>query len=63
MLGVKRTVRCWQVPDPLGNIEQMLIERRPFYARADYEIPTTGLSIKAVTDKIIEIFQQSLHSR
>ena len=52
-----------QAPDPLGNIEQMLIERRPFYARADYEIPTTGLSIKAVADKIIGIFEQSLHSR
>lgn len=52
-----------QAPNPLGHIEQMLIERHPFYARADYEIPTTGLSIKAVTDKIIEIFQQSLHSR
>ena len=52
-----------QAPNPLGHIEQMLIERRPFYARADYEISTTGLSIKAVTDKIIEIFQQNLHLR
>ena len=51
-----------QAPNPLSKIEQMLIERRPFYAHADYEIPTTGLSIKAVTDKIVEIFQQSLHS-
>lgn len=52
-----------QAPNPLRNIEQMLIERRPFYARVDYEISTTELSIKAVTDKIIEIFQQSHHSR
>ncbi len=52
-----------QAPNPLGNIEQMLIERHPFYARADYEIPTTGLSVTAVTDKIVEIFQQNLHSR
>ena len=51
-----------QDPNPLAKIEQMLIERRPFYARADYDIPTTGLSVKAVTDKIVEIFQQSLHS-
>ena len=51
-----------QDPNPLRKIEQMLIERCPFYARADYEIPTTGLSIKAVTDKIIEIFRQPLHS-
>ena len=50
-------------PNPLEKIEQMLTERRPFYARADYEIPTTGLPIKAVTDKIVEIFQQNLHSR
>ncbi len=52
-----------QDPNPLDKIEQMLIERRPFYARADHDIPTTGLSIKAVTDKIVEIFQQSLLSR
>ena len=51
-----------QAPNPLGKIEQMLIERRPFYARADHQIPTTGLSIRAVTDKIVEIFQQTLHS-
>lgn len=51
-----------QDPNPLGKIEQMLIERRPFYAHADYEIPTTGLSVKAVTHKIVEIFQQNLHS-
>ena len=52
-----------QAPNPLGKIEQMLIERRPFYAHADYEIPTTGLSLTVVTDKIVEIFRQSLHSR
>ncbi|RKU39268.1 shikimate kinase [Candidatus Poribacteria bacterium] len=51
-----------QTPNPLGKIEQMLIERRPSYARADHQIPTTGLSIKVVTDKIVEIFQQSLYS-
>ena len=51
-----------QAPNPLEKIEQMLIERRPFYDHADHQIPTTGLSIKAVTDKIVEIFQQSLHS-
>ena len=51
-----------QTPNPLGKIEQMLIERCPFYARADHEITTTGLSIRAVTDKIVEIFQQSPHS-
>ena len=51
-----------QDPNPLDKIEQMLLERRPFYARADYEIPTTGLSIKAVTDTIVEIFQQSSRS-
>lgn len=52
-----------QDPNPLGKIEQMLIERRPFYARADHQISTTGLSIKAITDKIVEIFQQNLHLR
>ncbi len=52
-----------QTPNPLEKIEQMLIERRPFYAHADHQIPTTGLSIKAVTDKIVQIFQQSLNPR
>ena len=52
-----------QDPNPLGKIEQMLIERRSFYAHADHQIPTTRLSIKAVIDKIVEIFQQSLHPR
>ena len=51
-----------QAPNPLGNIEQMLIERRPFYARANHQISTTRLSIIAVTDKIVEIFQRNLHS-
>ena len=52
-----------QAPNPLGNIEQMLIERRSFYARADHQISTTGLSIESVTNKIIEIFRQSLDPR
>ena len=52
-----------QDPNPLSKIEQMLIERRPFYAHADYEIPTTGLSIESVTNKIIEIFRQNLDPR
>ena len=50
-----------QAPNPLDKIEQMLLERRPFYARADYDISTTGLSIQAVADKIVGIFQRSLH--
>ncbi len=50
-----------QAPNPLGKIEQMLTERCPFYARADHNLPTTGLSIEAVTDKIVAIFQQTRH--
>ena len=46
-----------QGPNPLEKIEQMLIDRRPFYAHANHQIPTTGLSVTAVTDKIVEIFQ------
>ena len=42
-----------QTPDPLGKIRQMLAERAPYYARADYEIQTTGLSVEAIVDKII----------
>ena len=52
-----------QTPDPLGKIRQMLAARAPHYARADYEIQTTGLSIEAIANKIIEVFQHALHSR
>ncbi len=52
-----------QAPDPLGKIRQMLAGRAPYYAGADYEIQTTGLSIEAITDKIIEVFQHAIHSR
>ncbi len=51
-----------QGPNPLCKIEQMLVDRRPFYDCADHAIPTTGLSIEAVADKIVEIFQQSHYS-
>ena len=51
-----------QAPNPLDKIEQMLVDRCPFYDRADHAIPTTGLSIERVADKIVEIFQQPHHS-
>ncbi|MCZ6680897.1 MAG: shikimate kinase [Candidatus Poribacteria bacterium] len=52
-----------QTPHPLEKIRQMLVDRAPYYARADYEILTTDLSIEAVTDNIIEVFQHAIHSR
>ncbi len=52
-----------QAPDPLGKIQQMLTERAPYYARADYDIPTTGVSIEEVVDKIVEVFRHAIHSR
>lgn len=51
-----------QTPDPLGRIRQMLADRAPYYAHADYEIHTTDLSIDEVANKIIEVFQHALHS-
>ena len=47
-----------QAPRPLDKIQEMLAARAAFYARADWTIDTTGLSIEEVTDKIVEIFQK-----
>lgn len=52
-----------QTSHPLDEIRQMLAIRAPYYARADYDIQTTGLSIDEVADRIVEIFQHAVHSR
>jgi shikimate kinase len=51
-----------QTPDPLGKIRQMLTARAPYYSRADYQIPTTGVSVEQVTNQIIEVFKHAIHS-
>lgn len=40
--------------DPKKKIEELLKERRKFYAKADYTIDTTDLTLEDVTDRIIE---------
>lgn len=52
-----------QTTRSLDEIRQMLADRAPYYARADYDIQTTGLSIDKVADRIVEIFQHAVHSR
>ena len=41
------------VPDPKARIEELLNLRAPFYAKADYSIDTSSLSVRKVVDKII----------
>ncbi len=43
------------VPDPEKRIRELLEMRAPFYAKADYVIDTTELSVEQVVEKIIEL--------
>ena len=45
-----------QVDDPISRIKEMLKEREPFYAKADYIIDTSDLTIEQVVEKIQDIF-------
>jgi shikimate kinase len=47
------------VPDPMGRIRELLAQRAPFYAKADYQIETTDRSIEEITAEILEIFRRS----
>jgi len=42
------------VSDPKEKIAELLADRAQYYARADYRIDTTDLSIEEVVDKIME---------
>jgi len=44
-----------QVDDPISKINEILREREQFYAKADYRIDTSELSIDQVADKIHNI--------
>lgn len=48
-----------QVDDPLKRISEMLKEREPFYAQADYRIDTSDLTIEQVIEKIVNIFKNN----
>jgi len=45
------------VDDPVSQIRKMLRAREPFYARADYRIDTSHLTVDQVTDKILKLWK------
>lgn len=48
------------VEDPKRKIEELLRFRAPFYAKADYTIDTSVLTIEKVVEKIIDIFNEEV---
>jgi shikimate kinase len=44
-----------QVDDPIKRINEMLKEREPFYAKADYRIDTSDLTLEQIVDRIANI--------
>ena len=44
-------------PDPLKKIETLLDKRAPYYALADHQIETTGVSVDRVADEIISYIE------
>ncbi len=44
-----------QVADPVGRIMELLKERQPHYAMADYHIPTDGETVAEIVDKIVAL--------
>jgi len=48
------------VPDPMGRIRELLARRAPFYAKADFQVETTGRSIEEITEEILKIFRSEV---
>ena len=44
-------------PEPLKKIEMLLDKRAPYYALADHQIETTGVSVDRVADEIISYIE------
>jgi len=44
-------------PERINRIKRFLTERRSFYEQADFIIDTTGMTVKAVVDRVIEILE------
>jgi len=44
-------------PDPLKKIAMLLDKRAPYYALADHQIETTGVSVDRVADEIISYIE------
>ena len=47
-----------QDPDPLAKIQSMLAERRPYYAKSDHMISTTGRSFSEIITHIKRMFRK-----
>ena len=45
------------VSDPKAKIDELLSLRAPFYAKADYTIDTSDLSLDKVVDKILDMIK------
>lgn len=49
-----------QVPDPIDQIHQLLDDRGPHYAKADYHLPTDKGTIEELVNKILALINQSM---
>jgi shikimate kinase len=52
-----------QVENPISKIRNMLQFRAPFYAKADYRIDTSQLTVKQVADRIATISRSYLTTK
>lgn len=48
-------------PDAIDELKQLLIEREPFYGRADYVLSTEGRSIEACFDELTTEVESVVH--
>ena len=48
-----------EMEDREKEVHHLLMERRPFYSKADYEIDTSELTIEDVVEKIMRHLQES----
>lgn len=46
------------IPDPMAKINELLDFRAPYYAKADFTIDTSELSVGEVIDKILELIKE-----
>jgi shikimate kinase len=52
-----RTRPLLNVADPVAKIKELMNARAPFYAKAEYQIETTGKSVSEVAKEIINLYQ------
>ncbi|MBI4335129.1 MAG: shikimate kinase [Candidatus Omnitrophica bacterium] len=46
------------VDDPVAKIKELMEKRRPFYAKADYQVDTSDMTVDEVVKKVITICAQ-----